>query len=223
MTPRNRVLRESVKQEREAVAGAQGRYFEVDAVRGDPEAGMPVPRVEGQIISVSSSGRGCGITTLFTSMPFCPTTCAPASTALCTAATLPVNVTKAFPPSAMASRISINWTLAAFTAASAPSISEATENDSTIPSASSSSTLDAPLMAGKTDSCRFGITNESITEKRLADRTITMYLPEQMERDSTRSTFAAFNIASQVWNPAAMLVSSINPSEFCAMFFAEKA
>ena len=67
-----------------------------------------------------------------------------------------------------------------------------------------------PAIAGKTASCRFGITNESITEKRAAlipaetaactaatsPRTITMYLPEQMERDSTRSTSAAFNIAS---------------------------
>ena len=80
-----------------------------------------------------------------------------------------------------------------------------------MPSASSASTLDVPLMAGNTDSCRFGITNESITEKRAAaipadtaactaatsPRTITMYLPEQMERDSTRSTSAAFSIASQ--------------------------
>jgi len=42
----------------------------------------------------------------------------------------------ALPPSAMARRISINLTLAALTAASAPSISEATEKDSIIPSAS---------------------------------------------------------------------------------------
>src|ERR1022692_1867904 len=164
-------------------------------------------------------------------MPFCPTTCAAASTALCTAATLPVIVTKALPPSAIARRISISWTLAAFTAASAPSISEATENDSTIPRASIASTFDAPLMAGNTDSCRFGITNESITEKwpalvpaetaactaATSPRTITIYLPEQMERERTNSTLAAFSIASHAWNPAAMLVSSINPSELYAI------
>src|SRR5579863_1844905 len=113
-------------------------------------------------------------------------------------------------------------------------MSEATENDSTIPSASMVSTFEAPLIAGKTDSCRLGITNESITEKcpalvpaetaactaATSPRTITMYLPEQIERDSTRSTFAAFNIASQDWKPAAMLVSSINPSELYAIIYA---
>ena len=36
-------------------------------------------------------------------------------------------------------------------------------------------------------------------------RTITMYLPEQIERASTISTAAAFSIASLAWNPAAML------------------
>ncbi len=45
-----------------------------------------------------------------------------------------------------------------------------------------------------------------------------MYLPEQMERDSTRSTSAAFSMASATWYPAAMLVSSIKPIEFFAMF-----
>src|ERR1017187_1626308 len=143
-------------------------------------------------------------------------------------------VTNALPPSAIARRISISWTLAAFTAASAPSISEATENDSTMPSASISSTFETPLMAGNTDSCRFGITNESITEKwpalvpaetaactaATSPRTITMYLPEQMERDRTNSTLAAFSMASHDWNPAAMLVSSINPSELYAIVYA---
>ena len=88
-----------------------------------------------------------------------------------------------------------------------------------------------PLIAGKMDSCRFGITNESMIEKLPAampaataastaatsPRTITMYFPEQMERDSTSSTSAAFSIASHAWYPAAMLVSSINPNEFFAM------
>ena len=48
--------------------------------------GLSAPRTERQIISLSNSGRGLGITTLFTSIPFCPTTSAPTSTALCTAA-----------------------------------------------------------------------------------------------------------------------------------------
>ena len=86
-------------------------------------------------------------------------------------------------------------------------------------------------MAGKTASCRLGITNVSITEKSppvmpaataactaaTSPRTITMYLPEQMVRDSTRSTSAAFSIASQAWKPAAMLLSSISPIEFFAI------
>ena len=147
---------------------------------------------------------------MFTNIPFWPTTCAAASTAACTAATSPVSVTNALPPSAIARRISISWTFAAFTAASAPSISAATENDSTMPSAFSSSTLVDPAIAGNTASCRFGITNESITAKRhplmpeetaastaaTSPRTITMYLPEQIERDNIMSTFDAFNIAS---------------------------
>src|SRR5438034_740137 len=122
---------------------------------------------EDQILSLSNSGRGLGITTLFTSIPFRPTMSAAALTAASTAATLPVSVTNALPPSAIARRISMSSTFAAFTAASAPSIRLATENDSTIPSASSISTLVTPLIAGNTASCRFGITNESITEKRV--------------------------------------------------------
>src|ERR1019366_6446854 len=118
-----------------------------------------------QIISFSNSGRGRAITTLFTSSPFCAIAWAPAATALSTAATSPVRVTNALPPRAMASRTSINCTSAAFAAASAPSISEATENDSTMPSASSRSTFTVPLMAGKMDSCRLAIMKQSMTEK----------------------------------------------------------
>src|ERR1035438_10361424 len=163
-----------------------------------------------QIISFSNSGRGRAITTLFTSSPFCAIAWAPAATALSTAATSPVRVTNALPPRAMANRTSINCTSAAFAAASAPSISEATENDSTMPSASSRSTFTVPLMAGKMDSCRLAIMKQSMTEKLPAvfpeataactaptsPRTITMYLPEQMERASTSSTSAAFSMAS---------------------------
>ena len=47
-----------------------------------------------------------------------------------------------------------------------------------------------------------------------------MYLPEQIERERRRSTAAAFSMASAVWNPAAMLVNSINPMESFAMFYA---
>src|ERR1035437_6121270 len=100
-----------------------------------------------------------------------------------------------------------------------------------MPSASSASTFVAPLMAGNTASCRFGITNESITEKRVPEtpaataactaatspRTITMYFPEQIERDSPTSTSAAFNIASHERYPEAMLVNSIKPIEFFAI------
>src|SRR6185369_3638494 len=100
-----------------------------------------------------------------------------------------------------------------------------------MPSASSASTFVEPLIAGKTASCRFGITNESITENRAPEipeataactaatspRTITMYFPEQIERDSTTSTSAAFNIASHERNPDAMLVNSIKPIEFFAI------
>src|ERR1035437_3728320 len=106
-----------------------------------------------------------------------------------------------------------------------------------MPSASSASTFVAPLMAGNTASCRFGITNESITEKRAPEtpaataactaatspRTITMYFPEQIERDSTTSTFAPFNIASQARYPEAMLVSSIKPIEFFAISSSSQA
>src|SRR5260370_29516772 len=120
---------------------------------------------------------------------------------------------------------------ALFTAASAPSIKLATEKDSTIPSASSASTFVVPLMAGNTASCRFGITNESITEKRAPEipaataactaptspRTITIYFPEQIERDSTTSTSAPFNIASHDRYPEARLVSSIKPIDFFAI------
>src|SRR5215471_11397638 len=44
-----------------------------------------------------------------------------------------------------------------------------------------------------------------------------MYFPEQIERESTRSTAAALSIESQVRKPDAMLVSSINPSESFAI------
>ena len=54
------------------------------------------------------------MTTLFTNIPFFPIVLAPASTALFTAATDPVHVANAFPPSAMASRTSINWMFAVF-------------------------------------------------------------------------------------------------------------
>src|ERR1035441_6855031 len=106
-----------------------------------------------------------------------------------------------------------------------------------MPNASSASTFVTPLRAGNTASCRFGITNESTTEKRAPEtpaataactaatspRTITMYFPEQIERDSTTSTFAAFNIASHARNPAAMLVSSIKPIEFFAISSSNQA
>src|ERR1035438_6811043 len=45
----------------------------------------------------------------------------------------------------------------------------------------------------------------------------TMYFPEQIERDSTTSTSAAFNIASHERYPEAMLVNSIKPIEFFAI------
>jgi hypothetical protein len=156
---------------------------------------------------------------------------APASTAAVTAETLPVMVANALPPSAIARRTSINCTLADFTAASAPSINEATEKASMMPSASSAFTFVMPLMAGKIDSCTFGITKVSITEKPPAcvpasiaaptaatsPRTSTMYLPEQIVRARTSSTSAAFNIASATCMPPAMLPSSINPIEFLAI------
>jgi hypothetical protein len=44
-----------------------------------------------------------------------------------------------------------------------------------------------------------------------------MYFPEQIERDNTTSTSAAFNIASHERNPDAILVSSIKPIEFFAI------
>ena len=51
-------------------------------------------------------------------------------------------------------------------------------------------------------------------------RTITMYLPEQMDRERSSSTAAAFSMVSHTWKPAAMLVSSINPIESFAMSYA---
>src|SRR5919108_1174367 len=77
-----------------------------------------------------------------------------------------------------------------------------------------------------------GITNESITEKwperipaetlasiaATSPRTITMYFPEQMDRERISSTAAAFSMASVTWKPAAMLVSSINPMELSAIW-----
>jgi len=47
-----------------------------------PLGRLAFPAPAPQIISFNNSGRGWGITTLFTSMPFSPTTRAPASTAL---------------------------------------------------------------------------------------------------------------------------------------------
>src|ERR1035437_433759 len=45
----------------------------------------------------------------------------------------------------------------------------------------------------------------------------TMYLPEQIERDKIRRTFPAFNIVSATSKPAAMLDSSIKPTDFSAI------
>ena len=45
----------------------------------------------------------------------------------------------------------------------------------------------------------------------------TMYLPEQIERDKIRRTSPALSIVSATWKPAAMLDSSINPTDFSAI------
>ena len=110
----------------------------------------------------------------------------------------------------MARRISSSVTRAVFTAASAPSTSDATLNDSTIPSAPSISVAAVPAIAGKTPAWTFGITNVSITipvpatvPASTLERTaatsppiITMYFPEQMLRERRRETSATFSIAS---------------------------
>ena len=49
-------------------------------------------------------------------------------------------------------------------------------------------------------------------------RTITMYLPEQMVRASSKSTSAAFSMASLATKPEVMLLNSIIPMEFFAIF-----
>ncbi len=94
-----------------------------------------------------------------------------------------------------------------------------------MPSASSASIFVMPAIAGGTSSCTLGMTNVSIVSvaaepARTAASTAatspftsTMYLPEQIVRASTSSTAAAFSIVSVTRKPAAMLPSSMRPSE----------
>jgi len=162
-----------------------------------------------------------GITTLFTSIPFLPHHLRRPSTALCTAATFPVIVTNAFPPSAIAGE-SDHWTFAAFTARRRlrsgwrrRRIDDARR--------SSTSTLDAPLIAGKYRSCRLGMTKESITEsatrrcrrhRGLPARDVAAHHHHVLTgADGARSTGPRRRPShrSQLRKPDAMLVSSIKP------------
>src|ERR1035437_1620075 len=86
-----------------------------------------------------------------------------------------------------------------------------------MPSASSASTFVAPLRAGNTASCRFGITNESITEKRAPETPAATAACTAATSPRTTTMSAAFNIASHERYPEAMLVNSIKPIEFFAI------
>src|ERR1039457_4987049 len=85
--------------------------------------------------------------------------------------------------------------------------------------------------ATKTSGCKFAMTKLSIKQPPASTQpastaavtpavsppTSTMYLPEQIERDKSSRTLPALSIVSATWKPAAMLDSSINPTDFSAI------
>src|SRR6516162_8012943 len=85
--------------------------------------------------------------------------------------------------------------------------------------------------ATKTSGCRFAMTKLSIRQPPASTQPAstaavtaavsppmtTMYLPEQIERDKISRTSPALSIVSATWKPAAMLDSSINPTDFSAI------
>src|ERR1019366_6925171 len=157
----------------------------------------------------------------------------PASTAVCTAEMSPVMVTNALPPSAIATRTSNSWTGALLAQASAARISVATLKDSRMPSAPSGGATDVRARAVITSGWILVITKLSIRQPVAASQPAaialctadgspaisTMYLPEQIERDSTSRTVPAFRAASATRNPATTLESSTKPMDFSVMEF----
>src|ERR1022692_4118225 len=107
-------------------------------------------------------------------------------------------VTNAFPPSAMARRIS------------------------------RSSPAWLRQRSTKTSGCTLAMTNESMRQPlascvpastaactaEVSPPIMTMYLPEQIERDKMSRTLPAFNIVSATTKPEATLDSSISPMDF---------
>src|ERR1035437_1066457 len=166
-----------------------------------------------------------------TSTPASAMSARPAATEASTEPMSPVMVTKAFPPSAIARRISSKVTLAALAAASAACRSVATLNDSSTPSAPVGSHGVVRPSAAMTSGWTLAMTKLSMRQPlaasapaATADSTpavsppmSTMYLPEQMERERMSRTLPALSIVSATRNPAAMLDSSIKPMDFSAM------
>src|SRR5215470_10028069 len=100
-----------------------------------------------------------------------------------------------------------------------------------MPSAPVGSTGCVRPNATNTSGCTLGITNESIRQPfaacvpastaactpAVSPPIITIYLPEQMDRDSNSRTVPAFNIVSATSNPAATDDNSINPMDLSCM------
>src|ERR1039458_10243809 len=110
-------------------------------------------------------------------------------------------------------------------------MSVATLKDSMMPSAPVVSAGCVRPSATKTSGCKFAMTKLSIRQPpasthpastaavtaAVSPPTSTMYLPEQMERDKRRRTLPALSIVSATRKPAAMLDSSIKPTDFSAI------
>src|ERR1039458_6166247 len=110
-------------------------------------------------------------------------------------------------------------------------MSVATLNDSMMPSAPFVSAGCVRPSATKTSGCKLAMTKLSIRQPpasmqpastaavtpAVSPPTSTIYLPEQMERDKISRTLPALSIVSATWKPAAILDSSINPTDFSAI------
>src|ERR1035437_9420430 len=184
-----------------------------------------------QTTSRYTSGCGREITTALTSTPASASTARPAATPACTEATSPVMEQNALPPIAIASRTSSSCTDEDFATASAAWMSVATLKDSITPSAPLVSAGCVRPSATNTSGWRLAMTKLSMRQPPAAavpastaevtdavsPPMSTMYLPEQIERDKISRTLPAFNIVSATSKPAAMLDSSIKPTDFSAI------